>query len=65
MTICPKCYAISNKNSYFAHNSLSNILLNSDYRFIGFKQIVVTQVALNKRKKSCIYFCKTNNFYSS
>lgn len=43
----PKCYAISIKTSYFVHNSLSNILLNSDYPFTGFKQIVVTQVALN------------------
>lgn len=59
----PKCYAISNKNSYFVHNSLYNILLSSDYPFIGFKQIMMTQVALSKRK-NCIYFCKTNNFYS-
>lgn len=60
----PKRYAISNENPYFVHNSFSNILLNSDYPFIGFKQIMVTQVAFNKRK-NCIYFCKTNNFYSS
>lgn len=54
----PKCYAISNKNPYFVHNSLSNILLSSDYPFIGFKQIKVTQVAFNKRKKTVSFFVK-------
>lgn len=51
----PKCYAISNENPYFVHNSLSNTLLNSDYPFIGFKQIMVTQVAFNKRKKLYLF----------
>lgn len=60
----PQCYAISSENPYFLHNSFSNMLLNSDYPFVGFKQTMVTQVAFNKRK-NCIYFCKTNDFYSS